>query len=406
VVILASAFFASFISPQINMKGRGLRLSLFLLILFIGFVFLVKPKAFLVLIKYKITLFFGSLYVFTGIVRYLIYPNKILFQNHIIAALVCFIIWLIILIIRKEFGDSVENIRWMTLLSLGVSLGIGIPVLLSQPQIARLTMGNPLEDYYASILFPKGVANYSWYTPVGITFPVIANWLYRTKKGFIAKIIGWILLLAASLATILSSFMMAILLLMAGAFIWLSIVMLKGKNWGYKIVAMAIILISIISIPTVMILGVDFGPTKFVVSKVSRFLEGIADYGLFAADETGRVEMLLGSIHTFLQSPIFGGWGIMTNFYIGGHSSWGDILGSQGMIGFFLWLGFLGFTIKRKEGWFSVENGNAGAIISWNLLFIGGVLNPTFHSAIALLLLWLFDECPSWARPECISKER
>ncbi|MCX7972937.1 MAG: hypothetical protein N3B16_00350 [Candidatus Aminicenantes bacterium] len=396
--ILASAFFASFISPQIALKGRGLRLSLVLLMLLLGFVFLVKPRAYLSWSRHRITLVLGFIYVINGIVRYLIDPEITLFQNLIISALVCVIISMVVLVIREGFKNYVESIRWLTLIILGISLGMGIPILLNTPQVARLTMGNPLEDYYASLLYPKGVANYSWYTPVAIAFPVIANWIYRNVKDRIRKVISWGLLLAVSIATLLSSFMMASILLVIAAFVWLLLVAVKAKKKAARVYAIVIIAIIIFSLPTVFLIGADFQPTKFVIDKASKITENIRIYGLIQADETGRTEMLIRTINTFINSPILGGWGIDSNFYIGGHSSWGDILGSQGLVGLLLWIGFIYPSFKRNNKWLSIEDGSAGGTLSWILLFIGGVLNPTLHSSIALILIWLFDDGTAWIK--------
>jgi hypothetical protein len=93
---------------------------------------------------------------------------------------------------------------------------------------------------------------------------------------------------------------------------------------------------------------------------------------------------------TFLKHPLFGAWGLEPNFYIGGHSSWADTLGSQGLFGLLLWIAFISPALRRGKKPFSIDEGTAGGTLSWILLAVGGVLNPTFHSSIGLILLWLF----------------
>ncbi|MEM4360242.1 MAG: glycosyltransferase [Candidatus Bilamarchaeaceae archaeon] len=96
---------------------------------------------------------------------------------------------------------------------------------------------------------------------------------------------------------------------------------------------------------------------------------------------------------------VFGGWGLDPNFYIGGHSSWANTLGAQGLLGLILWLGFLVPSLRRGNQALSVDQGASGGTLSWVLFALGGILNPTFHSIIGLILIWLFDDCKVWQLP-------
>lgn len=398
VVILGSALFASFISPQISLFGRGLRLSLPLVALLSGVIFLTRPNAFWVWGRYGGSIVFGLIYVATGAVRYLFDPLVNVFGNFVVAAVVCVLVWMMVLLVREGFPEAIEPIRWLTLMTLGVSLGMGIPLLLEQPGIARLTMGNPMADIYAAELYPRGVANYSWYTFVAITFPVIANWLHNTSGRLWLRIIGWGCLLAAAATTLFSSFTMAAVLWIVGALAWLGLVVFTAKSRISRwMVAMALLTI-LVGLPTWIAIGSEFKATQSVVSKAMRLFEGTLTVGALEADETGRTQMFVDTMETFSRNPLFGAWGLDPNFYIGGHSSWADTLGTQGLFGLLLWMGFVSPTLRRGRKPFSVVEGSAGGTLSWILLLVGGVLNPTFYSAIGLGLLWLFDDGPIWRR--------
>lgn len=399
VVILASAFFASFISPQIGLFGRGLRLSLPLAALLCGVIFLTRPNAFRVWGRYSSSILFGLIYVVTGAMRYLFDPLVNVFQNLVVTAAVCVMVWMMVLLVRKGFPEAVEPIRWLTLITLGVSLGMGIPLLIEQPGIARLTMGNPMADFYAAELYPRGVASYSWYTFVAITFPVMANWLYNTSGRLWFRIIGWGCLLAAAATTVFSTFTMATVLLIVGALAWLGLVAFTTKSRISRWVLAIVLLTALAGLPTFITIGSEFEATQFAVSRATRLFEGTLTVGALEADETGRTQMFVDTMETFLRNPLFGAWGLDPDFYIGGHSSWADTLGTQGLFGLLLWMGFVFPSLRRGKKPFSVVAGSAGGTLSWILLLAGGVLNPTFYSAIGLGLLWLFDDGAMWRKP-------
>ncbi len=393
VTLLATVLFASLISPQVSLFGRGLRFSILIFFLLSSAILAFRPTSFRYLNGHIISIWAGLLYVVTGTIRYIIDPLSTLFQNLVTSGAVCVILWVVMLILRKGFPEAVETIRWLTLIVLGVSLGIGLPLLIEQPGIARLTMINPV---YAEKFYSRGVANYSWYTPVAITFPMIVNWLYINKRRLIPKVIGWSCLLAASAATLFSTFTMAIGLLIWGALSWLILVILMAKRKKSRLIAIILIVISLISFPTLFYWGSEFEATQFAVSKTTSMIEGISSQGMVEGDMTGRARMFVDTIDTFLRNPIFGLWGIETNFFIGGHSSWADILGSQGLFGLFLWLIFLSPSFRRGNELLSIENGIAGGTISWILLAVGGILNPTLFNPIGYILLWLFDDISLW----------
>jgi len=396
VALLASALFASFISPQISLFGRGLRLSLPLFALLGSVILVVRPRTIKYLSIYSGSIAAGLLYMATGTLRYLFDPLPTFFQNFVLSAAVCLMLWMAILMIRNGFPEAVETIRWLTLIVLGVSLGMGVPLLLEQPGVARLTMGNPMADVYAAALYPRGVANYSWYTVVGFAFPAMANWLYKSSRSVFWKLIGWGCLLAAAIATLFSTFTMAATLLIGGELSWLMILAVTSKRKMLRLIGIIIILVFLISFPTLYLWGSEFEATQFVVNKATRLIEGTLTEGALEADETGRTQMFVDTMATFLKHPLFGAWGLEPNFYIGGHSSWADTLGSQGLFGLLLWIGFISPALRRGKKPFSIDEGTAGGTLSWILLAVGGVLNPTFHSSIGLILLWLFDDGALW----------
>lgn len=391
VVIVASLLFASFVSPQVSLFGRGLRLTLPLFILLTIITFLYRPHAIKTQGYHRNSIIFGIAYIISGVIRYIFDPKKDIFHNMVLSAGTCLLVSITIIFLRKGFPEAIKSIRWLTIFILGFSLVLGIPLLISRPGIARLTMGNPLEDFYAAEYYPKGVANYSWYTFVAIAFPVIVNWLYISPGRLKLKLLGWSCLFAAAVATILSTFTMATILLIIGAIFWLILVGITTKRPRSRLVAIILIITILFVLPAIINLASDIEGVRFVISKVSRFMEGIRTFGAIDWDETGRTRMFIESMQTFMQNPVLGAWGIRSDFYVGGHSSWADTLGAQGLFGLFLWFGFLLPSLRRGKKPFNVDNGSGGGTLSWVLFLIGGILNPTFYSPLGLGLIWLYD---------------
>ncbi len=402
VVALSSALFITFISPQVGLRGRGLRSSLPLFLLLISVSLFLRGKDVVESLRRQFFSFlFGITFVFMAIIRYVFEPNFIFLQNHGIAALVCVGMFASITILRNVFPETVEFVRWVCLLALGISLGVGIPYLIREPGIARLTMGNPLQDIYAAQFFPKGVANYSWYTPVAISFPAIANWLINTKAHLIKKIVGWVGLLAASIAVINSTFTMAMVLLIVGLVSWLFLLALTGRNQFARISAGVVLILSLLIFPLAYYFLSSFEATQFQVKKATQIITGAVEVGILDADPSGRTYMFVDTMKTFFKYPILGAWGLANNtYFVGGHSSWADTLALHGLFGLILWLLFLLPSLKRGRSPLSLKNGKGSGTLSWTLLFVGGILNPTFFGALGLLLIWLYDDGVLWQIPK------
>jgi hypothetical protein len=409
ITVITSAFFISFLSPQIGLLGRGLRtlLPLFLLIIILA----VTKSSVIDMRKFeKIILpsIFGLIFITFGFIRYFLHPIPNAFKGQVINMLLCFMVWIVIVILRIIFPNSTENVRWIALGAFGISLGVGIPLLFSEPGIARLTAGgNPLAENNEISLYAKGIANYSWYTPVAIAFPVIANWLYNAKpRRKILKIFGWVSLLLASGAVIFSTFSMAILLLLSAIFLFLLLITLTVRKTKPRIISIAILVSLFIVMPALYKFAADTDATQFSTLKLTRMFINISNEDIYTSDETGRIQMLADSFQTFIRNPIFGAWGFDDHLYFGGHSSWGDTAALQGILGLFLLLGFFSASWRKRRSPFSIDNGAAGGTLSWILLMVGGILNPTFFSSIGLLLIWLYDDGGIWSPKMITSRLR
>jgi hypothetical protein len=391
--MLMGLLFASFLSPQLSYWGRGLKLSLPLFcFLTIHILISNKYNEYEFIEKRNKYIIVGLVFIADGFFRYLMHPVNSLKHNYIISCLICIFLWFTISLLRCQSIKTIETIRWICLLSIGVSIGLGIPLLIQKPGVARLTMGNPLERKFIALYFPKGIANYSLYTAIAIAWPVIANWLLNYKhKSILSKWIGWFLLFVSSIAVIFSTFTMAVILIISSIILWLILIIIKNNSNKMRIFGILLVIIILTIAPKIYNASLRASAVQFSSIKATRITENIISTGFLKGDETGRAKMLVNTLPTILKYPLLGAWGFDRSMYWGGHSSWGDFLALFGISGLILWIYFLSPSLKRGKKPFSISDGIAGGTLSWILVCIGGILNPTFNIAAILLLIWIFD---------------
>jgi len=393
VIFLMSLFFLSFLSPQISYWGRGLKLSIPVFCYLTMIVLLNRKQQVIQIISMNKKYFFsGMVFVFSGFVRYMAHSVSSIRHNFVIACFFCIFLWFVINLLIIQSRKTIQTIRWLCFIVITISVGISIPLLIEQPGIARLTMGNPFASKYIARYFPKGIANYSIYTAIAMSWPVIANWLLNYNyKRILNKWVAWAFLCILSTVVILSTFTMALFMMITGIILWLIIVIFKGKK-NSSILSFVIILILLFYYPRIYKVAIAEDPTQFSVSKATRLFNRSLTHGFIEGDETGRVRRIMNTLPTIWNHPFFGAWGLDRRMFIGFHSSWTDFLALFGISGLFLWLYYLSPSLKRGKEWNSISKGIAGGSISWFLVLIGGFLNPTLNRPILFLMIWIFDE--------------
>lgn len=406
IFLLTVLFFASFISPQVVFLGRGARLTLPVFTLLIFLILIDYPPQSVIRSifenEHNARLKYALIFVGFGLLRQQITPNSILLHTFVINPTFCIMAYIVIALICDLHPSLVHPIRWLILITLGVSLGLSIPTLYDNQGIARLTMGRNADANTWRL--SSGVTSYTMYTAVAIAWPSIAQWLYNFPRQTIVQVMGWGALLAASVAVIFSTFSMASMLLVLGIFMWVSLNAFSGKNNWLRAVTVIAIAIFVFQIPNLYNQALETAPTEYSVNKITTFYEDSRALGLQSGDHTGRVTMFIETMETFSANFLFGIWGLKESARVGGHSSWADTLAVFGILGLFLWLRFLWPSLKRKEP-FSVAGGVAGGTVSWMLFMFGGILNPTFYFPQILALLWLYD-IAAMSKPVAVSKPR
>ncbi len=247
--------------------------------------------------------------------------------------------------------------------------------LLQYPMASRILATGSMESKeYAQM----GIGGYSYvYASVMIMVSVI--YLLKTKKSvsiryktflLILYIVNFIFIIKASytIAIIFAIFLSAI-----------SLISFKNLKW--------LMLIGVISSVLIIIFRAQVG--YFLIIIANNLPQGLASYGKildfaqgltsnnFGSETINRLDLYMKSVNCFFNSPLFGRiWSNNTEYAIGNHSTWFDLLGAFGLIGSLPIFIFIILKFKNMiKLWNHNDYGNYIVII---LLYVSifGFINP------------------------------
>ena len=284
-------------------------------------------------------------------------------------------------------GVALDTMRGVIVIGWPVSLALGIPLLWSEPNIARTTMGAGAESAeYFRILSPFGIGNYLHYTPFALLFPVLVKRVVEYRPS--ARAVALLALAGAGCATLLSTFTMATVVLAYGVVVVLAGWAISPRGLHRRLARAGIA----VATGVALWLGVDAAAhasmqVEFVVEKTERLVSGISGSGLASGDETGRGAWFVESL-TYLadENPVLGFVDGLTRFAAHNHSSLMDTFVVFGVIGF-AWLAILWRLYKwSMRG----VNGKVDALVvrgAYIGLVLSGAMNPTWYSLPFLIPL-------------------
>ena len=235
----------------------------------------------------------------------------------------------------------------------------------------------------------RGVGTYGLYNLLAVVIPC---WL---SLAVTARGLRQLLLLAAvgvaSLAVALSTFTAATVLLIAGLGLALvGLPLLKRSRYSLLVLVFSCGALAALIVAGNFLIR-ESKSFEFGADKAIRLFEGMMDSGLVAGDETGRGEMFMRTMDTFLSNPVFGVGYDRSVQLVGGHSSWVDPWALYGLVGylpFFLFQALLTHRIIRN--WMGQPSNIAafGSLVCWGLFWAAGFLNPTIFWVLPGVLLF------------------
>jgi hypothetical protein len=369
------------------MLGRGLRTTLPALAVTFFAISFISPTAFIrAFVRFWPTFLIAFIFIIQAAFRFAYGDDtKALWSTFVVGPLLSLGFLLCIASLTELGEDVVHRLRgWLLYLWCG-SIAAGLPFLIINPGVARLTMGNPLAQKNAAIWAPYGVGEYHVYTSLAICLGPLLVVALHLKNPW--KWAGLLLLCLAAAAVLFSTFTMAAAVL-AFCFCAALIVWANNRRGMLRILGILLVLVPIALLPLLYSQAKNFKQTEFITSKLERLFKGISTAGLEKGDETNRGKMFMKEMQTFAKEPFLGltsGSLAMKSY---GHSSLTNSLVLFGVFGAALWCVAL-YKVFRDCLRNTEESIIRRAIwIGWLALLGCGILNPIWHSASALSALF------------------
>lgn len=337
-------------------------------------------------IRFRSVLLFGFLFVFQATFRFaLADAASELWSRYVIGPILvlAMVVWIAAL---AELGSgAVSRLKVWFLLTWSLSLALGIPTLINNPGVARLTMGNDLAIQNSLIWAPRGVGEYTVYSAFAICIgPIFA--VTQMMTG-VKRWIGYMGLILGVVAVLLSTFTMAATLLVAGILAALFVGVITTRS-GTRKVRLAFIGGLVALMPSLYILSDANEQTDFVIQKVSNLVTGISHRGLAQGDETQRGSWFVEEMEAFKEKPLLGYSFKNTLDIEHGHSSLSNGLVLFGLLGSMLWFATLWQAFRAIRSGLTQAIDRHALLISAALFTVAGILNPSWHASGILIPLF------------------
>lgn len=219
-VLSLSVAILSYVSPQVGMLGRGLRTTLPALTISFLSISLVSPAAFFRAFARNWKVYVsGFIFLVQAALRFSMedYDAQFMWSTYFVGPLMAltFLLWISSL---SELGDTtLSSLRSWLLFGWCLSLALGLPVLITHPKVARLTMGNAFARQHAAQWAPYGIGEYSVYTSAAICLAPLLSIALLRMKG-LKRLAAVPLVCMAAAAVLVSTFTMAAVLLVLSVF--------------------------------------------------------------------------------------------------------------------------------------------------------------------------------------------
>ncbi|MBT8339841.1 MAG: hypothetical protein HKP58_06950, partial [Desulfatitalea sp.] len=276
----------SFASPQIRFMGHGLKTTLPALCLAFVSIFAVNPEAITCAFsRFWGVLVCGALFFIQAAFRFAQeeFNAGSLWHTYFNSPLIS-ILFLVWIAAFTELGPKwIVKLRSWILFSWCGSLALGLPMLISDPGVARTTMGGNIRvAQNIATLAPCGVGEYTVYTSLAIcSVPLAALVIIHLKR--VCRWVAATCLAAGLLSVFISTFTMAMVLMVAGLSFML-LVWQKHLIGIRKAVPMILFVAAAIFLPGLYAIAKTLPQTTSAVSKAERLILGVSEKGLTRGD--------------------------------------------------------------------------------------------------------------------------
>lgn len=401
-LFLAIVFILFLVSPHLSYTGQGIKRSWVVYCLWLMTVYCGKPSALKNLVlevrRRRLEVFFILFWLLVVLINAALEHGNTWDLHLIIMISMCMVFTVQLYYVAQRDG-SYESFLKAFLLILGFEIINSLPMLWSNPAVARMLTGGIASPEEVVAAGKAGVGQYGYYTGLAIVLPAIVTQAI-INRGF-ARLLLWIIIGVIVLAIAISTFMGAILL-MASGFLFLAFFHIIYARSRLKVTILygALLLCFFLAWEATIS---DLEQGTYIAKKLEAQFTAVARVGIIEGDKTKRADTWKSSWNTFLENPLFG-IGATTNrdnpdlgVRVGAHSAWIDQLAEYGILGFGPYLMFLGFAIRRIVIAFRTEKTlnrykiiYLGQLVSCSLFIIGGTYNPVVVITEVFVFFCLF----------------
>ena len=403
--VLAVLFVVAVLVPQTGYYGRGARTTFVLFALWSGAAFVAGGLRKTIVFQ-KTYLMLALAFMGTLVVTHL---GRSDLPSQTLAAVIDLVLLLMGYVVAAYHAQNsparwVRMREWMALLT-ALAIMPSLQLLYENPRIVRnlIEVSTTIESYSVDTSIARlGIGNYGLYTLLGVVMPC---WFaMAVSAGGLRRLLLIAAVGIASVAVALCSLSAATFWLAAGLILFLAGMPLlqEGSNrWLHLLITAGSL--GVMLVAGKLLIGGSVA-TEGSFNKMIRLYEGISGSGLVEGDETERGYMFVRTAQTFLQNPVFGiGYGESRGF-VGGHSSCVDPWAYYGLVGYLPFFVFQVLLTRRVVRNWVRQPSNIlafGSMLSWVLVWLAGVLNPTLFFALPALLI--FSDCHRDKQPTRIA---
>lgn len=218
----------------------------------------------------------------------------------------------------------------VSLISVAISVVLSVIVLIEEPGASRILASSAFEVYGASKFRSQGLAGFGLTYALIFFIPILLYWIKISKKK--GKVLITLFAVLVVINIILSGYTTALIL---GVLAICAYFFINAKP--YPKLFFILFLVMFILFQSYFLPDLLYSISELMGSKqMADHIVEIADIlaGKSVVDDLGRTQLMKQSWNSFLLNPLFGGYVNSIDTELGGHSTFFDVLGGTGLLGF------------------------------------------------------------------------
>jgi O-antigen ligase len=284
-----------------------------------------------------------------------------------------------------SIGDTTNErlinvIYHVSYLSLLIAAVVSLPILFERPGASRILGSIEFEIYGRSDLVRRGLAGFGTIYSMTMFVPVLF-YRFHCNKGNKVRFLLAATIAVMSIVVFLSGYTTALLILVVSVFVYL---LYKIKTPYKRVLLIILFILLVLGLREYLSLLLGILADNIGSQAVARHLKELSL--LFGRSSTinafdiDRFELMNKSIKAFAKSPLIGTYILGNAEAVGGHSTFFDILGGFGLIGFIPYFAMLSTYYHYIYNRLSTNSAQRMWIVSSILFGILQIVNPVISN--------------------------